>query len=310
MINLIGCLTADLILAQVNERPDFGEEHMVDDMVIRPGALANTIFPLAQLGVKQNVISLLGKDEFGEKIYQEIQPLIIDGITRTDIPTALSVSVVNNVGSRYFVTYSGNLYNFTKEVVEKAPGFELARATLFYGYFLLPKFGVEATIDCLKRARSYGQITFFEANSAIDGWSEKSRQEIMSLLPYIDYFMPNDEEILHLTGLEDVEESINLLMAMGAKQIVVKRGDKGASLYKGHEAFHHEGFPAVAYDTTGAGDSFNAGFIYKLLQGGNYQESLEFGNALASIVVSRKENRYPTFQEIEERIHTGVVDLK
>src|SRR4051794_29668705 len=109
MINLIGCLTADLILAQVTDRPDFGEEHLVDNMIIRPGALANTIFPLAKLGVKQNVISSLGKDEFGEKIYQELQPLIKDGITRTDIPTALSVSVVNHVGSRFFVTYSGNL---------------------------------------------------------------------------------------------------------------------------------------------------------------------------------------------------------
>ncbi|WML58640.1 carbohydrate kinase family protein [Neobacillus sp. PS2-9] len=302
MINLIGCLTADLILAQVKDRPDFGEEHMVDDMIIRPGALANTIFPLAQLGVKQNVISSLGKDEFGEKIYQELQPLIVDSITRTDIPTALSVSVVNHVGSRYFVTYGGNLFDFTKEIVEKAPGFEKARATMFYGYFLIPNFGVEAAADCLRRARSCGQITFFDANSAIDGWSEKSRQEIISLLPYIDYFMPNDEELLFLTGLDSIEESIKFLMANGAKQVVVKRGSKGASLYRDDEALHHEGYPTTAYDTTGAGDSFNAGFIYKLLNGGSFSDSLACGNALASIVVSRKENRYPEIQEIEERI--------
>ncbi|MEH6907160.1 carbohydrate kinase family protein [Neobacillus drentensis] len=306
MINLIGCLTADLILAQVQDRPDFGEEHMVDEMFIRPGALANIIFPLAKLGVQQNVISSLGKDEFGEKIYQELKPLINDGISRTDIPTALSVSVVNTVGSRYFVTYGGNLLQFTKEIVDRAPVFEQARATMFYGYFLIPNFGVEATADCLKRARSSGQITFFDANSAIDGWSEKSRQEILSLLPYIDYFLPNDEELLHLTGLDNIDDAIKLLMEKGAKSIVVKRGSKGASLFKGNEVYHHEGYPTTAYDTTGAGDSFNAGFIYKLLQGGNYQESLQFGNALASIVVSRKENRYPTLQEAEERMRVSI----
>jgi sugar/nucleoside kinase (ribokinase family) len=301
MINLVGCLTADLILAQVKDRPDFGEEHMVDDMATRPGALANLIFPLAQLGVKQNVISTLGKDEFGEKIYQELKPLIVDGIQRTEIPTALSVSVVNTEGSRYFVTYSGNLYDFTKEVVDQAANFGQARATMFYGYFLMPKFGVEATEECLRRARSFGQITFFDANSAIDGWSEKSRQEILSLLPYIDYFMPNEEELLHLTGLNDVGQAVGALMSKGAKQLVVKRGSKGASLYKGNEEIHHDGFPAVAYDTTGAGDSFNAGFIYKLMQGGTYLESLAFGNSLASIVVTRKENRYPTIEEIEKK---------
>lgn len=305
MINLIGALTADLILAQVNDRPDFGEEHMVQDMTIRPGALANIIFPLAKLGVKQNVISLLGKDDFGDKIYQEIHPLIVDNITRSDIPTALSVSVVNNKAERYFVTYGGNLFHFTKEVMDGVVEFEKAKATMFYGYFLIPNFGVEATVDCLKRAKSCGQLTFFDANSAIDGWSEKTRKEIFSLLPYVDYFMPNEEELLHLTRLDSVDEAVMVLLAYGAKQIVIKRGSKGASLYKGKEVFHHEGYPAVAYDTTGAGDSFNAGFIYKLLNGvENYQEALAFANALASTVVSRKHDRYPKIHEIEEKLNT------
>lgn len=303
MINLIGLLTADLILAQVQDRPNFGEEHLVDDMIIRPGALANVIFPLAQLGAKQNVISLLGKDEFGEKIYKEIQPLVIDNITRTDVPNALSVSVVDHVGSRYFVTYSGNLYEFTSDIVENTTEFERAKATLFYGYFLLPKFGVEATARCLTRAKANEQITFFEANSAIDGWSEKSCQEIFSLLPLIDYFMPNVEELFQLTGANNMEESINILLSKGAKNIVVKQGSKGATFFSEDETLHHGGYPAIAYDTTGAGDSFNAGFIYKLMQGGNHIDALAFGNALASIVVSRKENRYPTMNEIEERMN-------
>jgi sugar/nucleoside kinase (ribokinase family) len=302
MINLIGCLTADLILAQVKDRPDFGEEHMVDDMIIRPGALANTIFPLAKLGVKQNVISLLGKDEFGDKIYQELQPLIVDNIIRTEVPTPLSVSVVNDVGSRYFVTYSGNLYQVKKEIVDQAAEFEGAKATMFYGYFLIPEFGVEGTKECLERAKLDGQLTFFEANSAIDGWSEKSRQEIYALLPYIDYFMPNDEEIIQLTGAESIEEAVSLLFTKGAKNIVVKQGSKGASLYTMGQEYHHPGYPAVAYDTTGAGDSFNAGFMYKLLQEDTITNALAFGNALASIVVSRKENRYPSIEEIEQRL--------
>jgi sugar/nucleoside kinase (ribokinase family) len=110
MINLIGNLNADLILAHVKERPNFSEEHMVDHMMFRPGGLANLIYPLVKLGVKPRVIATLGKDDFGEKIYQEMLPMMEDGITRTETPTAISVGVVNQTGSRYFVTFSGNLY--------------------------------------------------------------------------------------------------------------------------------------------------------------------------------------------------------
>ncbi|HZG76631.1 MAG TPA: carbohydrate kinase family protein, partial [Paenibacillus sp.] len=260
MINLVGILTADLILAQVKERPDFGEEHMVDHMIMRPGALANTMFPLAKLGVKLNVFSQLGTDEFGEKIHEELAPLIENALLRTETPTVLSVSVVKDDGARYFVTYSGNAYEFTKEVVDELPAYGEAKAMLLYGYFLAPKFGPEGAIACLRQAKADGQLTFFDANSAIDGWSEKSREEIYSFLPYIDYFMPNDEELLKLTGLASEEDAVAELFRRGAAVVVVKQGARGATAFTRDGRVSHPGFPVVAYDTTGAGDSFNAGF--------------------------------------------------
>ncbi|WP_270619451.1 carbohydrate kinase family protein [Paenibacillus macerans] len=302
MINLVGVITADLILAQVKERPDFGEEHMVDTMILRPGGLANTIFPLAKLGVKQRVISLLGQDDYGSKIYDEIAPLIENELARTEKGTVLSVSIVKEGGDRYFVTYKGNAYDLTAASVEGEQDFDLARATLLYGYFLAPGFGPDAALACLKRAKAAGQITFFDANSAIDGWSLKSRQEIISFLPYIDYFMPNDEEILHLTGANEVDQAAKHLISLGANTIIVKRGSRGASAYTRSGDVHHAGFPVKAYDTTGAGDSFNAGFIYSVLEEKPLEEALRYGNMLASIVVSKKEDRYPTPDEIERNI--------
>lgn len=302
MINLVGVITADLILAQVKGRPDFGEEHMVDTMILRPGGLANTIFPLAKLGVKQRVISLLGQDDYGSKIYDEVAPLIENELARTEKGTVLSVSIVKEGGDRYFVTYKGNADDLTAASVEGEKDFDAARATLLYGYFLAPGFGPDAALTCLKRAKAAGQITFFDANSAIDGWSLKSRQEIISFLPHIDYFMPNDEEILHLTGASDVDQAAEQLISLGANTIIVKRGSRGASSYTRWGAVHHAGFPVKAYDTTGAGDSFNAGFIHSVLEGKPMEEALRYGNMLASIVVSKKEDRYPAPAEIERNI--------
>jgi sugar/nucleoside kinase (ribokinase family) len=306
MINLIGLVSADLILAQVRTRPDFGEEHMVDDMIMRPGAAANLVFPLARLGVKPRLISVLGRDRFGEDIYREITPLVDNDIYRSERDTCLSVSVVRNDGARYFVTYAGSALEFTEDIVRRSSGFERARATMFYGYFLLPAFGAESVVSCLQRAKAAGQITFFDANSATDGWSERSRNDIFSFLPYIDYFMPNEEEVLHLTGRNTVEDAVSLLVDKGANTVVVKRGAGGASAFTATSAVHHPGFKVAAYDTTGAGDSFDAGFMFSLLQDGEIGRALAFGNALASIVVSRRENRYPSMDEVLERLKTAV----
>lgn len=304
MINLIGNLNVDLILAQVEQRPEFGEEHLVDNMHLRPGALANVIYPLAKLGEKPRVIATLGKDEFGDLIFKEMEPLMENRVIRTETPTAVSVAVVNEEGSRYFVTYSGNFYDFTSDIIDRAEDLEQADATLFYGYFLLPSMGVKGAKKALRRAKAANQLTFFDANSAIDGWSEKSKNEIIELLPEIDFFMPNDEELCHLTGLSSIENSIDLLKARGAKTIIVKQGSNGATAYTDNIIVHHPGFPATAFDTTGAGDGFNAGFMYAILKGYTIEKCLEFGNALASTVVARKEDRYPTLKEIEDKIHS------
>ncbi|MEB3103561.1 carbohydrate kinase family protein [Ferviditalea candida] len=305
MINLIGNLNAELILAQVKDRPDFGQEHLVDHLMFRPGGIANMVYPLSRLGVKPRVIATLGKDQYGKQIYDDMKPLIEDGIMFTDRSTALSVGIVNQTGSRYFVTYSGDLYDFTKETVKRVKHFEQAKLSFYYGYFLLPNFTSEDALDCLKKSKELGQITMFDANSDINGWQPETRREIIDLLPNIDYFMPNNEELLHLTGESEIDKAAEILLTHGARNIVVKQGENGAALYSLNSKIHHTGFPTKAFDTTGAGDSFNAGFAYSLLQGADHREALAFGNALASIVVSRKEERFPTVDEINVKLKAG-----
>jgi sugar/nucleoside kinase (ribokinase family) len=177
-----------------------------------------------------------------------------------------------------------------------------AKASFFYGYFLLPNFGFEGTLASLRQAKEWGQVTFFDANSDTEGWGETQRQEIYGLLPHIDYFMPNDEEALQLTETSCVEEAAAVLLDKGARCVVITQGSGGATAFTARERIHQPGFPTKAFDTTGAGDSFNAGFLYARLQGYSLQKSIIFANALASIVVSRKENRYPGLQEIESQI--------
>lgn len=289
-------------MAHVKHRPNFGEEHIVNHLLVRPGGLANMIYPLFKLGIKPRVAATLGSDEFGDAIYQEIRPMMEDGIIRTSSKTALSLGVVHESGNRYFITYQGHLEDFTLGTLQSVKNLDQAKASFFYGYFLLPNFGFEGTLVSLRQAKEWGQVTFFDANSDTEGWGDKQRSEIFNLLPYIDYVMPNDEEALQLTQTSEVEEAANLLLDKGAKCVVITQGSGGATAFTSQERIHHPGFPTEAFDTTGAGDSFNAGFLYARLQGHSLERSLTFANALASIVVSRKENRYPSLQEIESQM--------
>jgi sugar/nucleoside kinase (ribokinase family) len=102
-------------------------------------------------------------------------------------------------------------------------------------------------------------------------------------LPYVDFFLPNEAEVLALTGTYQLSDAFEVLHAF-SNTIVVKRGVKGALAY--NKGTYTEAGPYLHsrfVDAIGAGDSFNAGFISSYLQGNSLQESMMFGNLAGAI---------------------------
>nr|NIT59873.1 hypothetical protein [Fodinibius sp.]NIV14601.1 hypothetical protein [Fodinibius sp.]NIY28456.1 hypothetical protein [Fodinibius sp.] len=100
-----------------------------------------------------------------------------------------------------------------------------------------------------------------------------------------DIFLPNDDEaiqIAHARTLNDAIEDLNKIV----KILVVKRGSEGAMLSVEGEIVFDEGFQVNAIETTGAGDSFNAGFIHSYLKGASWEKCLRLGNACGAIAVT------------------------
>ena len=105
-------------------------------------------------------------------------------------------------------------------------------------------------------------------------------------LSYVDYLFPNEEEAMLLTGRDTAEEAAESLWETGVKHVVIKCGRKGCYIRsKALSAW----FPAVSgvecVDTTGAGDSFAAGFVYGLSEGKSLKECAEFANACGAEAV-------------------------
>ena len=93
-------------------------------------------------------------------------------------------------------------------------------------------------------------------------WISSRRPQLLALLPRVDVLMVNDGEVRQLAGEANVIKAARAAQRMGAKTVVVKRGEYGALLVDGDESFYSPAFPiADVMDPTGAGDSFAGGFL-------------------------------------------------
>jgi sugar/nucleoside kinase (ribokinase family) len=214
-----------------------------------------------------------------------------------DEPTGISIAFEGPGRDRSFLTLPGSLKAFEASMVPPAV---LARAfVLFCGYFSLPSLRGEPTIQLLERVRDAGGCTLFDCDWDPAGWTRESREEIAELLLLVDVFLPSEEEARGLTGLEDPVAAARALQEVSGGRVVAKLGANGCAAFGPGEE-HWISAPAVqASDTTGAGDSFNAGLLYALASGTEWPEALRFATRLASTVVSRSsESRYPTLEEL------------
>ena len=117
----------------------------------------------------------------------------------------------------------------------------------------------------LSRARSLGVVTFVDVGAAKphgrDSWDF-----LLSALNYVDIFHCNTHELRSFLGTVEVLEGVKEILSRGVKVVLVTEGERGAYVAKDNYALHQEAFKVTPVDPTGAGDAFQAGFIYKLAE--------------------------------------------
>ena len=108
----------------------------------------------------------------------------------------------------------------------------------------------------------------------------------------IDYFTPNENEAEFYTGIKinderDARESAKKLLNMGIKNVIITLGEKGLFYSNGIDEIYIEANKVKAIDTTGAGDAFNGGFSFALLNGKKIKDCLEFANKVAGLSTTK-----------------------
>jgi sugar/nucleoside kinase (ribokinase family) len=161
---------------------------------------------------------------------------------------------------------------------------------LFCDYFVAPGLRREAGRELLATARGSGARTFFDTAWDPEGFPPHTRDELRTLLPWVDVFLPNEAEACAIADVPegDALDAARKLQAVSAGWVVVKLGARGSLAVGPGGAELSVSAPVVeAADTTGAGDAFNAGLIRALSDDSPWPDALDAAARFASSLISR-----------------------
>ncbi len=269
-ILVAGEINPDLILSGDVE-PGFGQvEKIIDSAELAIGS-SSAIFACgaARLGLKVAFIGVCGNDVFGRFMLDEMNKRDVDTsnvIVRPGAATGLSV-ILNRFSDRAILTYLGLISALQSSDIS-AGLLKQARHLHVASYFL--QTNLQAGLPRLfSRAHSAGLTTSLDTNYDPDeNWTG-----LDDLLALTDVFMPNKTEALSITHAEDVESAAGQL-AQGAKLVVVKLGADGAMACQNNTITRADSIPVDIVDSVGAGDSFDAGFLFGYLNQWSLPRSL------------------------------------
>ncbi|MBP3338304.1 MAG: carbohydrate kinase family protein [Lachnospiraceae bacterium] len=251
------------------------------------GDALNEAIILSKLGKKVQLISKVGNDEAGERVIDFVKGngLMTEYIAVEDgLTTGMNIVLISEDGERSFLTNpKGSLRRLDKENILPYVN-EFADIVSFASIFVSSMLTIENMEEVFKNIKNKdGRILTADMTKAKNG---EKLEDIKPLLKYIDYIFPNEEEIALLTGIKDATRNAEILVEAGVKCAVIKCGRKGC-IIKTKDEFYE--IPAYLVekpiDTTGAGDSFVAGFLSALSEGKSIEECGKFACRVAAQVV-------------------------
>jgi sugar/nucleoside kinase (ribokinase family) len=267
-----GDANADLLIDGI-AKLEFDKEKLATDMnLVLGGSSSIFAFNLARLGAKVGFVGVVGDDFFGTFVTERLRWAGVDvralrRLRRTK--TGLTIWC-NQGGQRAGITYNGTIAMVQARDVDRE--LRSARHLHVGAYFLLEKLHPGAAA-LFRRAKKLGLTTSLDCNyDPAETWDSGIRE----VLKFTDIFFPNEIEALRLTNARNIERAATELAKL-ARITIVKLGARGALVCTEGRQFHVPAVRARIVDTTGAGDSFDAGFLACYFKGGSIEASARAG---------------------------------
>src|SRR5262249_17990029 len=290
---LPGGYFCDLIFTGLPDLPRLGADQFGSGFDMVPGACFYTVLALHRLGLRVG----WGCD-FGDGFYSRF---VLDAAAREgldDRRLRRPVHPLRRVSVSFSFAHDRGFISYKDEFAPPSPIPIIERyrpRCLLLSYL---HYGVQlhALADAI---HAYGGLVYMDCQARPETLDQP---EVAAAVRAVDIFAPNREEALHLTGASSVEAALARLAEL-VPLAIIKLGAEGAVARRGDEVVYVPGMPVAVIDTTGAGDCFNAGFLYGYLNDMPLEECLRRGNICGGrATTTRGCAATPTAAQIEERL--------
>ena len=278
----VGQLVADILVKPVDGIDFEIDTQRVEHISMKNGGdCLNTAIDLAKLGNRVGFAGKVGDDSFGEFLVKTIKNFDIDtnGLkVAHQAATSAVIVVINHKGERVFLYYGGTNDSFSYEDIEPSL-IDKCKIIHVGGTFLLPQFDGAGAAQLFQQARAKNKLTAMDVT-----WDTTGRwlSIIRPCLKYLNFFMPSINEARQITGQETPEAIAGFLQNEGVGVVVVKLGKEGCFVKGSGEGFYQKAYDVPVVDTTGAGDSFVAGFLTGVLKGWRLEQCAQFAAAVSA----------------------------
>ena len=286
-ITVIGPAVIDILASPVGPDPFAGDVKYLDKIRLSFGGDAlNESVVLARLGKKVQLISKVGEDEAGRKIldYLRENGISTDSIRmEAGLDTAINIILIDKYGERRILGAADTSPRRLEpeDVEAQLNKGETAGIVCFASMFISPRFTIKAMKDLFSRIKAEGRTLIVDMTHTKN---RETLEDLRDLFPYMDVFVPNDEEIGSLTGDLDPVRNAALLVESGVKTAVVKAGARGCIVATRDGVVEIPSVKGVqCVDTTGAGDCFAAVFLAATIKGYPVREACQRACRAASL---------------------------
>ncbi|MFD4932846.1 carbohydrate kinase family protein [Peribacillus butanolivorans] len=277
---MIGVHVLDTLVRPVSGIPEGQGGALVEQIAISAaGTAGGSALVMSKLGARVQSCGVVGSDTIGDLLKSLLRNGGVDVThlhTVQEVQTSASVLPIRADGSRPALHVVGaNQFlaqHIPWDVLDKADIVHLGGPEFYGG---------ELAAEMLSRARQKGAIT--SADSLAPGTPD-ALSYFQDALPHIDYFLPNDEQVLGWTGARTLAEGCERLVQLGAGCVVATAGAEPTVISAARGTSTVPAFAVDVLDTSGCGDAFSAGFMRGISLAMDPIDAARLGNGTAAQV--------------------------
>ncbi|MCL4832742.1 MAG: hypothetical protein KJZ86_09885 [Caldilineaceae bacterium] len=280
----IGDLVVDFVV-EIDHFPVEAGHFQIDrGHVLEPGGACNLLIAAARIGLKSGALSRVGDDLHGHFLLDVLAGEGVD-VSAVEISTQKRTVVVLTLVAGGEHTFIGGMQASPDAAIpdDWRERIRHSRALFVEGY-AFAELSPGMVIDAIATAQAAGTPIFFDPGPEVHNLGKERLELALSASRVV---LLTAEEAALTTGIDDPVQAAQRLLGFGPEWVVVKQSGAGCTICTADGHIQIPGYTVTVQDTSGAGDSFDAGIIYGYLHGWSPERTGRFANAIGAVTVSK-----------------------